>query len=94
MVRIRLSRYGRRNRPFYRIEVFDVRTRRNGRSLEQIGWYDPMVADNDKKVSLNAERALYWLQVGAQPSDTVQDFFRHKGVMATYREWKKTAAKA
>ncbi len=80
MVKIRLSRKGRRNRPFYRIEVFDTRTRRDGRPVEQIGWYDPYVADEAKKYSLDVERAKYWVSVGAQTSGTVGNIFRKRGV--------------
>ena len=74
-VRIRLSRYGRKNRAFFRIEVFDSRIRRNGKSIERLGWYDPFVEDEKKKYKVNAERAKYWLSVGAQMSDTVHDIF-------------------
>ncbi len=94
MVRIRLSRFGRRNRPFYRIEVFDSRVRRDGRSLEQLGWYDPMVADEEKKYSLDKERALYWLLQGAQPSGTASDILRKLGVEKEFREQRKQAAKS
>jgi small subunit ribosomal protein S16 len=80
MLRIRCSRFGRRNRAFFRIEVFDARTRRNGRSVERLGWYDPMVADETKKYSVNIERAKYWLSVGAKPTGTVGDIFRKVGV--------------
>ncbi|MGE0432078.1 MAG: 30S ribosomal protein S16 [Planctomycetota bacterium] len=83
MVRIRLSRFGRRNRAFFRIEVFDQRVRRNGRSIEKIGWYDPYVADEAKKYGLDVERARHWLKVGAQASETVRQIFRKQGVFAT-----------
>lgn len=74
-VRIRLSRYGRKNRAFFRIEVFDSRTRRNGKSIERLGWYDPVVEDDKKKYKVNEKRAHYWLSEGAQMSDTVHDIF-------------------
>ena len=51
-VRIRLSRYGRRNRAFFRIEVFDSRTRRDGKSIEKLGWYDPVIAEEAKKYGI------------------------------------------
>ncbi len=79
-VRIRLSRYGRKNRAFFRIEVFDSRIRRNGKSLEKLGWYDPFVDDVNKKYKVNAERAQYWLSEGAQMSDTVNDIFKKMGI--------------
>lgn len=73
MVRIRLQRFGRRHRPFYRIAAIDQRSPRDGRFLEHLGWYDPLVADRDRQVRLNTERARYWLGVGAQATDTVRD---------------------
>ena len=80
MVRIRLSRFGRRNRSFFRIEVFDQRVRRNGRAIEKLGWYDPFIAEDAKKYSLDVERARHWLSVGAQPSATVRQIFQKQGV--------------
>ncbi len=74
MVRIRMQRLGRRNRPFYRINAVDKRKRRNGKVIENLGWYDPIARDEAKQLSLNSERIKYWLSVGAQPSDTVRDF--------------------
>ncbi|MCW5776023.1 MAG: 30S ribosomal protein S16 [Phycisphaeraceae bacterium] len=73
MVRIRLQRLGRRNRPFYRINAIAKRTRRDGRVIENLGWYDPVASDPAKQVSVNGERVRHWLSVGAQPSDTVRD---------------------
>lgn len=71
MVRLRLQRLGRRNRPFYRLNAIDKRTRRNGVVIEQLGWYDPIAADPEKQVHLNGERIKHWLGHGAQPSETV-----------------------
>lgn len=79
-VRIRLKRIGRKNRPSYRICVFDGRTRRDGTPIEELGSYDPKGKAIDDKVTLDRERALYWLSVGAQPTDTVKSFFRKLGV--------------
>ncbi len=73
MVRLRLQRFGRRNRPFYRLNAIEKRNRRNGRVLEQLGWYDPIAADPEKQLKLEGERITYWLSVGAQPSETVAD---------------------
>lgn len=72
MVRIRMKRMGRHHRPFYRISVMDIRKARDGESIEDIGFYDPMVTDNSKSVSLKMERYDYWVSVGAQPSDNVK----------------------
>jgi small subunit ribosomal protein S16 len=79
-VKIRLKRFGRTNRPHYRICVFDTRTRRDGTPIEEIGTYDPAGRGLDDKVRIDSERALYWLGVGAQPSETVASFLRKKGL--------------
>ncbi len=73
MVRLRLKRMGRRHRPFYRLNAVDKRTQRDGKVLEQLGWYDPMSKDESKQIHLNADRIKFWLEKGAQPSDTVGD---------------------
>lgn len=75
MVVLRLKRLGRRNRPFYRINAMDRRSQRDGRVIEQIGFYDPLAPD-DRQVSVNVGRADYWLSVGAQPSRTVKTLLR------------------
>ena len=75
-VRLRLMRVGKRNRPAYRICAIDMRRRRDGAYLENIGFYDPFVADQQKQVRLDKERAEYWLSVGASPSHTVMSFLR------------------
>ncbi len=71
MVRIRLQRLGRTHRPFYRVTAIDQRTRRNGRVLENLGWYDPM--SKGQQVELKSDRIKEWLAKGAQPSETVMD---------------------
>lgn len=73
MVRIRMQRFGRRHRPFYRINAIDQRTRRNGRVLENLGYYNPMDPDETKQLVLKGEKIQAWLAKGAQPSDTVRD---------------------
>lgn len=70
-VRIRMKKQGRKHRPFYRICVMDSRKPRDGRAIEEIGTYDPMVRDKAARVTINMERADYWISVGAQPSDKV-----------------------
>lgn len=79
-VKIRLKRTGRRNRPFYRVCVFDGRTRRDGQPVEELGSYDPRGSTNSEKYTLNRERAQYWLSVGAQPSETCASILRRLGV--------------
>lgn len=70
-VRIRMKRLGRRHRPFYRICVMDSQKPRNGKAIEEVGHYDPMVRDKSKRVTIDMERVDYWLSVGAQPSENV-----------------------
>jgi small subunit ribosomal protein S16 len=77
--RIRLTRMGRRNRPYFRIVVADSRNRRDGRFIEQLGTYDPIKREN--RVSLQEDRVMYWLEHGAQPSDTVKNILSKLGIM-------------
>ena len=81
MVRLRLKRFGRRHRPFYRVCVIDQRLARDGRPIEELGHYDPIEADSTKAISINAARAQYWLGVGAQPSRTVTSLLRKAGII-------------
>ena len=81
VVRIRMQRLGRRHRPFYRINAIDQRTRRDGRFIENLGWYDPIATNPDRQLKLNAERIKYWLSVGAQPSETMRDILVKNGLM-------------
>ena len=74
-VALRLSRGGSKKRPFYRIVAADVRAPRDGRFLERLGTYNPMVKkDNPERVIINTERVKYWLSVGARPTERVQKF--------------------
>ena len=77
---IRLSRRGRRNRPHYRVGVFDSRTRRDGPPIEQLGHYDPLEESDDKKFTLNEDRIKHWLSVGADVSETVRSFLKKRGI--------------
>lgn len=90
-VRIRMKKMGRLHRPFYRICAIDGRAPRDGRVLEQLGTYDPMVADTDARAVLNTERVQYWLSVGAQPSDKVQVLIKKYGAGGTHVEKQKAA---
>jgi small subunit ribosomal protein S16 len=76
MVKLRLKRMGRRNRAFFRLCAFDAREERDGRSIEQLGTYDPMAKDEEKKVVLKKDRIEYWLSVGAQPTETVASILK------------------
>ena len=78
---IRLSRGGSKKRPYYRIVVADARSPRDGKYLEKIGTYNPLLAkDSDQRIQLDAERAKHWLGVGAQPTDRVARFLDVAGV--------------
>jgi len=81
-LRIRLARGGTKKRPFYRVVVADGRSPRDGRFIEKIGTYNPMVAkDHPDRLHLDLERAKHWLSVGAQPSDRVARFLGQADVI-------------
>ena len=81
-VAIRLSRGGAKKRPYYRIVVSDSRSARDGKYLEQIGVYNPMLPkDSGERVKLDEERARHWLSVGAKPSDRVHRFLDAAGIL-------------
>lgn len=81
MVRIRMQRLGRRHRPFYRINAVDIRTRRNGKVLENLGHYNPMDPDASKQIVLKGDKIKAWLERGAQPSETVMDMLGNAGML-------------
>ena len=92
MVKIRLRRLGATKRPFYRVVVADSRSPRDGRFIEAIGRYQPM--DEPSLVEIDADRALHWLSVGAQPTQQVQHLLKVAGVWAQFEAASpKTAAK-
>lgn len=70
-VRIRLKRLGRRHRPFFRVSVMDARSPRDGKTIEDLGTYDPMVRKKSDRVQLNMDRIDYWMSVGALPTEKV-----------------------
>lgn len=72
-LKIRLRKQGRTNRPFYRIVVTDSRSKRDGRYIESIGWYNPVEADTTKNLQLNGERVLHWLEHGAVLSENMEN---------------------
>jgi len=76
--KIRLKRIGRRNRPFYRLIVIDSRKRRDGASIEQIGWYNPI--DPKHSYEIMDDRILYWLGEGAIPSNAVKKIMKRDGL--------------
>ncbi len=78
-VRLRLARAGKKKQPFYRIVAIDSRRSRNGMCLERLGYYNPLVSP--PQVEVDEERVNYWLDCGAQPSDTVRSLLRRKGIL-------------
>ena len=79
MVKIRLKRVGAKKQPFYRVVVADARSPRNGRFIEEIGYYNPLTDPADIKI--DAEKAKTWLGNGAQPTDTVRALLKKSGVI-------------
>jgi len=90
-VRIRMKKLGRKHRPFYRICAMDIRRPRDGRVLEELGTYDPLVPDTDARAVLNGERVKYWLGVGAQPSEKVKVLIEKYGPEGTHLARQKEA---
>lgn len=91
MVKIRLTKVGRKKAPFYRVVVADSHKARDGRFIEIIGVYHPLRKEPNFRV--DDERALHWLRNGAQPSDTVRSIFRKLGILKTLHEEKVAARK-
>ncbi|HAP15028.1 30S ribosomal protein S16 [Lactococcus muris] len=85
-VKIRLTRMGSKKKPYYRINVADSRSPRDGRFIETVGTYNPLVAEN--QVTLKEERVMEWLNNGAQPSDTVRNILSKAGIMKKFHEQK------
>lgn len=83
-VKIRMKMMGRKHRPFYRICAVDSRNPRDGRVIEELGTYDPMVPDTDARVVLKTERVSYWLGVGAQPTEKVGVLIKKYGANGTH----------
>ncbi|MGO8688119.1 MAG: 30S ribosomal protein S16 [Thermoguttaceae bacterium] len=90
-VRIRMKKLGRKHRPFYRVCAMEQRTPRDGRILEELGTYDPMVPETDARARLDGERINYWLSVGAQPSDRVKVLIKKYGSAGTHLEQQRLA---
>ena len=81
-VKIRLKRMGSNKKPFYRIVVADSRSPRDGKFIEEIGYYNPV--SQPKQVKINDEKAVKWLSNGAQPTDTVKSILSKEGILAKY----------
>lgn len=96
-VTLRLKRFGRLNHPTYRVVATDPRFPRDGRIIEAVGYYLPLMPRAQEQVKLNAERISYWLSVGAKPSETVASLVKDAGIAIPQpkrRKRRKTKAKA
>ena len=96
MVRIRMNRMGRRHVPFFRINAIEKQVKRDGKVLENLGWYNPTAKDESKQLLLNDERVKFWLEKGAQPSDTMMDILAKRNLVdaAAWKTVRETRAKA
>jgi small subunit ribosomal protein S16 len=91
-VRIRMKRLGRKHRSYFRIVAIDSRQPRDGRIIEELGSYDPMVKNTDDRVKLRPDRIKYWMSVGAKPSEKCEVLF--KKYMAKFEQLAAEAAAA
>ena len=85
-VKMRLKRMGAKKRPFYRIVVADSRSPRDGRFIEEVGYYNPI--ENPEIVKIDKEKALKWLGNGAEPTDTVRSILSKEGIMKEFHDKK------
>lgn len=85
-VKLRLKRMGAKQRPFYRIVAADSKSARDGRFIELVGTYNPITVPHEVKI--DEEKALYWLNHGAQPTDTVRSLLKDAGIMKKYADSK------
>lgn len=83
-VRIRMKRLGRNKRPFFRVCAIDSRRPRDGKVIEELGYYDPLVKEVDARAILNGERIAYWLSVGALPSERCAVLIKKYGLGGTH----------
>ncbi len=90
-VSIRMKRLGRKNRPFYRVCAIEKQSRRDGRVLEELGYYDPLVKEVDARAILYGDRIDYWLSVGAQPSERSKILIKKYGSRGTHLEQQREA---
>lgn len=81
-VRIRLSRVGRKNLPLWRVAVYDSRTRRDGKYLENLGTYDPRKEKAADKIKIDKDRYTHWVKQGARPTESLERLLKHAGIIA------------
>src|SRR6266853_6603236 len=89
-VKIRLKRMGKKKAPSYRVVVADARSPRDGRIIENLGWYNPLVEPS--AIHIDEEKALRWLKNGAQPTDSVAQLLKRTGILARFEQTKVVAA--
>ena len=87
---IRMSQTGRTNRPYFRVGVWDLHTRRDGPPVEYLGWYDPVVKDATKQFLVRGDRVAFWFSKGAQVSDTVRAFLKKAKIAVPARKTTRT----
>lgn len=85
-VKLRLKRMGSKQKPFYRVVAADSRVKRDGKVIEEVGYYNPIT--EPATVKIDEEKALAWLKNGAQPTDTVRDLLSKQGIMKKFHESK------
>ena len=90
-VRIRLKKMGRTHRPFFRVCAMDQRSPRDGRVIEELGFYDPMCPETDARVQLKGDRVDHWISVGAQPSEKVAVLIKKYGTEGTHLDAQREA---
>ena len=90
-VRLRMKKMGRKHQPFFRVVAVDQRAARDGKVIEFLGHYDPLIKETDARAKLDAERIDYWLSVGAQPSDKVGVLIKKYGTNGTHLELQRAA---
>jgi small subunit ribosomal protein S16 len=89
-VKIRLKRVGMKKMPSYRVVVADARSPRDGRIIENVGWYNPLT--NPSTINIDEEKVLNWLKHGAQPTESVVSLLRRTGTLARFEQMKAAAA--
>lgn len=88
-VKIRLTRVGKKKAPSYRVVIADARSPRDGRIIEKIGWYNPLVEPS--AIHIDEEKALRWLNHGAQPTDSVTSLLKRTGILSRFEQTKQAA---
>jgi small subunit ribosomal protein S16 len=86
-----MKKLGRKHRPYFRICAIDIRSPRDGRVIEELGTYDPLIPETDARVRMDHERVKYWLGVGATPSDRVKILIKKYGPQGTHLEAQQAA---